>query len=384
MATIDWPTTLRGFYPSRMTWGASTPKTSWASPYSGQVQSISHAGDRLRCVIDLPPLKDPAAAAVREAFFMAAYSSGDWLRVPHFLRSVPRGTLRGSPFVATPAAAGARSLQIGLCNQGNLLVQPNAFGVSPWGAGITGGLAAVTDNVRADPFGEITADEIIDASADVVQARSQAITVPADDQTYKCSVYVLKTTGGTAKTANIAMYLTGGTPEYRFAPLNTDTGISTLGPIVESVGDWWRFTHYITNNGTNTSLTFELIPAAREPDGISGGESTTGSAIFALAQILACDATTADAEPITLLGGDLLQVGNQMLCVGYAGAVSDENGLMTVPLALPLRVAVAEDAPVIWDRPTATFQLQGVESIMEYGPRGVQQGLQVTLSEVFA
>lgn len=380
MATIDWPTTLQGFYPSRMTWGASTPKTSWASPYSGQVQSISHAGDRLRCVIDLPPLKDPAAAAVREAFFMGAYSSGDWLRVPHFLRSVPRGTLRGLPKVNANTAAGARTLVLKDAGA-NRLLQPTNFdpsGPAPWS---TVGALTVTTNTGNDPFGNLTADTLTDSDAVNGAALVQSVAIPAGVLDYTASVYTPKTSFGPSTFCALGLVLTGGSStQTGLATVNTDLGTSTtvIGVAIESVGTWWRISYTLRNTTGATSARIEIYP-------IADLDSATGSRVFACARLEQSSAASDFEAGNTLLGGDLLQVGNQMLTVGYAGAASDEGtGLMTVPLALPLRVAVTADAAVIWDRPTATFQLQGVESMVEYGPRGVQQGLQVTLSEVFA
>lgn len=109
-STLDWPTAA-AFRPQRMAWSVMVSKTAWAATYTGQVQSITHLADRLRVRVDLPPAKG-SGAAEREAYFMAAVSRGHWLRVGHFLRPLPAGTLRGTPTAAVAAAAGTRTITV--------------------------------------------------------------------------------------------------------------------------------------------------------------------------------------------------------------------------------------------------------------------------------
>ncbi len=110
MATLDWPAT-RAFAPQRVSFGVSTPKAAWAAPLTGQVQSVSHLSDRLTCSLTLPPCSRTDAGK-REAFFMALASTGDWVRLGHQQRLVPMGTLRGTPTIASTAAAGVRSISV--------------------------------------------------------------------------------------------------------------------------------------------------------------------------------------------------------------------------------------------------------------------------------
>lgn len=110
MSTLDWPT-LRAFGTAQLRFGASTPKSSFTGFFDGQTQSISHLADRLRCTVTMPPC-NAADGATREAFFMEAASAGHWLRLPHLHRREPRGSLRGTPTVASSAAAGARTLLV--------------------------------------------------------------------------------------------------------------------------------------------------------------------------------------------------------------------------------------------------------------------------------
>ncbi len=109
-STISWPPE-REFQPSRLQWGATTSRTAWASVYTGQTQRVSHLADRLRVTVELPLVARDLAGR-REAYFMAASAAGNWIRLWHFQRPVPIGTLRGTPVTSASAAAGAREIAI--------------------------------------------------------------------------------------------------------------------------------------------------------------------------------------------------------------------------------------------------------------------------------
>lgn len=109
MAVLDLPSGP-GFGVAGIVFSPTTPKAAWVSPFTGQVQSISHLGDRLRATVRFRACA-PADGARREAFFVGMASAGDWVRLPHW-RTAPYGTLRGSPTVAASAAAGARTLSV--------------------------------------------------------------------------------------------------------------------------------------------------------------------------------------------------------------------------------------------------------------------------------
>jgi hypothetical protein len=59
----------------------------------------------------------------------------------------------------------------------------------------------------------------------------------------------------------------------------------------------------------------------------------------------------------TLLGGDLLGAGSQLIMVAPAGATADGAGNITVPLVNRLRAAIATAQSVTWDKPSAPFRL---------------------------
>lgn len=91
--------------------------------------------------------------------------------------------------------------------------------------------------------------------------------------------------------------------------------------------------------------------------------------------------TTAGA---TLLGGDMFGVAGQLCQVAYPGATANGSGVMSVPLVMPLRVAVTNGAAVTWDRPTGTFQLLGADYGADYVAPRIQMGPELQFLEVFA
>ena len=115
------------------------------------------------------------------------------------------------------------------------------------------------------------------------------------------------------------------------------------------------------------------------PVGTMRGSPTVRTSAIAGARTLVIDTS---GTP-TLVGGDMLGVGSQLLMVGYAGATG-VAGVITVPLALPLRAAVSAGAAVTWDKPTGTFQIVGVAPEFSYQAPGHQMGLEVMLAEVYA
>lgn len=111
MATLDWPTS-EAFRPTAVKWGVRTPTSGWQAFYTGQSQKISHLGDRMRCSIYLPPVLRADLAGQREAFLEEVASAGHWLRLWHFARDVPAGTLRGGPVLNSLVQAAARTLLV--------------------------------------------------------------------------------------------------------------------------------------------------------------------------------------------------------------------------------------------------------------------------------
>jgi hypothetical protein len=127
MTTVAWPTTV-AFAPTSIKIGASTPKSAWSAPFTGQTQSVSHLADRLMCTITLPPCTREQAGQ-REAFFMSLASTGDWVSLGLKNRPVPFGTLRGTPTAQASAAAGARTISV-QTTAGATLIGGDALGIN--------------------------------------------------------------------------------------------------------------------------------------------------------------------------------------------------------------------------------------------------------------
>ena len=126
-------------------------------------------------------------------------------------------------------------------------------------------------------------------------------------------------------------------------------------------GDWVRLHHF----------------ARPVPLGTLRG-SPTASAATRGAMSLTVQ-TTAGA---TLVGGDVLGVAGQLIQVAHPGATANGSGVIVVPLISPLRVAVTNGAAVTWNKPTSTFQLQGVAGMDYIAPRR-QLAVELQFLEVF-
>jgi hypothetical protein len=110
MSTVNWPS-AHHFEPRDFSVGLRVPKSGFTGFYTLQSTTLSHLADRLQMTLQLRACR-PEQGAEREAFINGLVSSGDWVRMGHPSRQVPRGTLRGTPTVAANAAAGARSFTL--------------------------------------------------------------------------------------------------------------------------------------------------------------------------------------------------------------------------------------------------------------------------------
>lgn len=82
-----------------------------ASPYTRGVQVVDLLGERWRMAFELPSRKHASAAAV-EAFLARLLGMRHEVLLWHFVRPVPRGTMRGAPVLSGAVAQGAQSLPI--------------------------------------------------------------------------------------------------------------------------------------------------------------------------------------------------------------------------------------------------------------------------------
>jgi hypothetical protein len=108
MATYDWPEAL---VPQRAAWGSQGAGEQFKSPYNGTLQVVDYVAERWVVSATLPPARRVNAGAV-EAFAMILRGGVHRVRVWHFGRPVPIGTMRGSPTLSGAVSRGGTSLPI--------------------------------------------------------------------------------------------------------------------------------------------------------------------------------------------------------------------------------------------------------------------------------
>ncbi len=369
MATIDLPASP-AFAGAAFSLGLDVTESGFQGFYTGNRQAQSTLSDRLTGLLTLPPCA-AAAAADREALLMQLRSAGDWLRMglPH--RRVPRGTISGLPVVGAAAAAGARSLVIASAgSSANLLAfssfdtDSNADGLAdswaPYAAGTTGAVARSTPSAAPFPVHGVRWQRVtasgLGAGAGDAAGVSQTITLPA---------------GAAGRQACFSGYLYAGFPGHG-ARLQVDwfgAGSTYLASTLQQVtptGAWQRFAvagtvpagavqaacYVFANFGFGGFIELNVDAAQFELDAAAPGAYTPGA---------------------TLLGGDVLGVGGNLLLVGPAGAQFNEAGTATVPLVLPLPKALASGAAVAYAGPTGVWEYAGQGIQFDYGP-GIMQG----------
>lgn len=110
MSTITWPST-DVFKPAKFEIGLRSNVLISTSPLSGVTQTVELPGARWVVSMTLDPV-EWADQAVREALFSQIAGQANRVALWHFVRSAPRGTMRGSPTLSATASAGATSLSI--------------------------------------------------------------------------------------------------------------------------------------------------------------------------------------------------------------------------------------------------------------------------------
>lgn len=106
MATHDYPAAL---LPQTMEWGSIKAGVQFRSPFNGAVEAIEFPGERWALSITLPQ-RLALQGGQPEAFFARLAGGVERVRLWHFLRPQPRGTMRGSPTLNASAARGAQTL----------------------------------------------------------------------------------------------------------------------------------------------------------------------------------------------------------------------------------------------------------------------------------
>jgi len=132
----------------------------------------------------------------------------------------------------------------------------------------------------------VTLDGVQDDAAGAYEGVTQDMTgLPNDTASYVVSIYVAKTSGGTAPTFGMNVYLVNGSVNpYINLRINTDTGAELNGEanvVVQTLSDCWRVSVVIANNGLgNTILRIGLYPAVGPHAWTIDTLTATGSAQF--------------------------------------------------------------------------------------------------------
>lgn len=356
MTTYTWPTTAaHPWLPRAQTWRQLHNHRSNVSPLNGYTQTLNLPGARWGCTLEWPA-HSYAERALLEGWLARLSGMEHRVSLHDLARPDPQGdiALTGVTLSANAAQFATSLVLAGARGGANLITYPSALDNAAWS-----NTGTITANTTANPIDSaVTADTVADVSVVASQFAGRTLTIGADALSYTASVYVRKTTGGTAPSFVLYMQLNGGTPVARTLVVNTDLGtvLSGTGTCVDA-GTYWRLAVTHTNNSTNTGLSMRLFPAYA-PYGVSVQDvTTTGSAIVWGAQVEVAGAETAFARG-TLLAGDWLSVGGQLLQVA-ADATATDAGTLTVEVRPMLRAAASGGAAVTLDKPTALFVLQG-------------------------
>lgn len=143
----------------------------------------------------------------------------------------------------------------------------------------------------------------------------------------------------------------------------------------EEAGEREAFINSLISQGAWVRLWHMIRPT---PLGTLRGAPTIASSAAAGVRTVAVQGVGGD----TLRPGDVIGAGGVLLPVGLGGAVANGLGVLTVPLQLPTRTALAAGAPVVWLQPTGTFELTVNELAVGYGRGRWQRAVALPFREV--
>lgn len=108
MAVWDYPSALT---PQHMEWRSIKAGVQFTSKFNSATESVEFPGERWGASLTLPPCK-PRDGGLAEAFFQRLAGGVERVRLGHFLRPVPRGTMRGTPTLNETISRGQLTLKI--------------------------------------------------------------------------------------------------------------------------------------------------------------------------------------------------------------------------------------------------------------------------------
>jgi hypothetical protein len=238
-----------------------------------------------------------------------------------FVRATTATTVLPNGLIGTVAANQPRSYYDPSTFRTNLILRSQELDNVVWvGAG-------VTPNTHIAPDGTLTADTLTDNSAVAYINIGQTFAIPNDSANYIISGYIRKTIG-VANTVAINVGVSGGVSVAINVRINTNSGVTTGsgGPVIESVGDYWRFNAFVPNNSSgNILLDVAIYPASGTNVGDQPGVddvSGVGSAVVWGIQIERSAAVTG----YIATGATPASAGGTYL--GYLSETAGTNGIL--------------------------------------------------------
>ena len=350
------------------------------SPFGQAPQIYVEPGEYWRYQLTLQRRRARTEQAAARAAFINRISGGAVrLRVPHFPRRVPWGTLGGTPVLSATAAAGATTLQIsGALSRPNLIagggmeVDTNGDGLSDgmatYSTGTTGSI--IPDRV-VGPYGytqRVYASGLGTTNSDRVGLKLPRVSVAArvgQPISLACDIF-----GSASAPASSA--------QHYLSLVWVSSGGSTLSETTTSdaplpMAGWVRSS--VSGTVPSGAAYLDAYVVARRADAVG---------LIGLwvdrAQIEQAEAPTNFAGPPSLLAGDRIGVLGQLFEVMDNVELSD-MGAGTVYLTNRPRSSLASGSAVTWRSPTATMVCAGMPT-PHYTP-GWQEPIALDLEEVW-
>jgi hypothetical protein len=293
------------------------------------------------------------------------------------VRTMPLGTLRGSPVLNATAAAGATTLVLGKCSTPqNMLLTPSfevdtdANGMADdWTLYDSGSAGTVTAS-PGTPNGGARGQRIGATALDVTSASqagvSQIVPGIVPGQTYTLSVDELSFSNCT-----INMVL-------RWRDAGASVISSSAQTFASSTGGYVRRQFSAAAPALTASVQVFLTMHSNAVLGV-------GEVNFDNAQLEVGSSYTGQAPNPTLLAGDWLQVGTpgvatSQLVKVVASATATNNSLMTVTIEPPLRQQFTAASVVAWSKPLGYYKQVG-DLQSSYGAGRTQGGFALDLLE---
>lgn len=376
MSIYDWPdnTTDAGriLRPIGMRWGQRVNSRTSTSSLTGATQTTTLPGSRWTLSVDWPAQTWDDRAVV-EAFLMRLAGQQNRVRAWDFARPQPRGTIATSG--VTLGAAGAQfssTLQLANCRTDNLLL----------GAGFefdsdSNGIADGWSVYATGPTGTVTAGLIDGPFAGLGSGKYQAVFASALAAGGLVGVRrIVPITAGLPYSFSIEQGAFSGTQrslviDWLDAGL---TVISASGLYGQTADGRLAINGAIAPAGAVSAALYVLIQSS------SGAVQrlNVDNAKFEQSAV-----ATPYTGPATLLAGDPLAVGGQLLRVA-ADAQANDAGAMTVEVMPMLRAAQASGAAITLARASALFMLATPELTFSREPGRMAPPLSVDFVEAFS